>query len=91
LSSLRRLSLPLACLLAFACAPTAFAGSPTIVVSQVYGGGGNSGATLPQAERFGYVFEGDSQTLDHILVGGAAAAVPAAVRRRARQRRVLRR
>lgn len=32
--------------------------------------------TLPQSERYSYVFEGNSQTLDHILVSGALAARP---------------
>ncbi|MDQ5872225.1 MAG: lamin tail domain-containing protein [Acidobacteriota bacterium] len=45
--SFRRLSFGLALLLAFlAVTPFAHAVSPNLVISQVYGGGGNSGATL---------------------------------------------
>ncbi len=32
--------------------------------------------TLPEPERYSYVFEGNSQTLDHVLVSGALAARP---------------
>ncbi|MFI5532013.1 lamin tail domain-containing protein [Kitasatospora sp. NPDC051853] len=32
--------------------------------------------TLPAAERYTYVYEGNSQVLDHILVSGALAATP---------------
>ena len=32
--------------------------------------------TLPLNERYSYVFEGNSQTLDHILVGGGILSVP---------------
>ena len=46
--------------------------------------------TLPQTERYSYVFEGNSQTLDHILVDGRLFARPFALRRRPRQRRVRR-
>jgi hypothetical protein len=42
-----RLLAPLAVLIALALAPPAGAASPDLVISQVYGGGGNSGAPLP--------------------------------------------
>ena len=35
--------------------------------------------TLPQPERYSFVFEGNSQTLDHVLVSGALAAQPTAL------------
>ncbi|HXM57931.1 MAG TPA: PKD domain-containing protein [Candidatus Dormibacteraeota bacterium] len=35
--------------------------------------------TLPQPERYSFVFEGNSQALDHVLVSGALAARPAAL------------
>ena len=33
-------------------------------------------ATLPQNERYSYVFEGNSQNLDHILASGAVTGLP---------------
>jgi uncharacterized protein len=35
--------------------------------------------TLPQPERYTFVFEGNSQTLDHVLVSAALAAQPTAL------------
>jgi hypothetical protein len=32
--------------------------------------------TLPEAERYGYVFEGNSEAIDHILVSQGLARVP---------------
>src|SRR5687768_18448932 len=44
---MRRLLIPCAALVAaLALAPSASAASPDVVISQVYGGGGNQGATL---------------------------------------------
>ena len=46
--------------------------------------------TLPPNERYSYVFEGNSQALDHILVSTVCSRPAARLRRRARQRRVRR-
>ena len=45
---------------------------------------------LPPRERYSYVFEGNSQVLDQILASQGALTPAARLRRRARQRRVLR-
>ena len=46
--------------------------------------------TLPANEQYTYVFEGNSQSLDHILVSDAIFGKPFALRRRARERGVRR-
>ncbi|PRX97848.1 lamin tail domain-containing protein [Allonocardiopsis opalescens] len=49
---------------------------PFSPVLQTFTGDGamvNSADTLPVEERYNYVFDGNSQQLDHILVGGALA------------------
>ena len=45
--------------------------------------------TLPVAERYTYVFEGNSQVLDHLLLSPAGPTA-SGLRRGARQRRVRR-
>ena len=54
------------------------------------GGLENLMETLPPWERYSYVFDGNSQTLDQILVSDNADAAAAGVRLRARERRVPR-
>ena len=44
--------------------------------------------TLPPSERYSFIFEGTPQALDHVLVNTIAAALRAALRDRARQRRL---
>ena len=46
--------------------------------------------TLPPNERYSYVFDGNSQSLDHILGEQPVFGTPVRIRRRARQRRVRR-
>lgn len=46
--------------------------------------------TLPDDERYTYVYEGNSQVLDHIALTPALAEARVRLRRRARQRRVQR-
>jgi hypothetical protein len=50
----------------FSSALATLKGSPAILSDLITG--------LPQAERYSYVFEGNSQTLDHVLMSSAAAA-----------------
>ena len=44
--------------------------------------------TLPPSERYTYVFEGNAQSLDHMLVSDELREARSRLRRRARQRRV---